>query len=358
MKKEIKSCMVSVASFELSDTEKYLLNKHNPLGVTLFARNIDTPEQTKNLILSIKDVLERDDVIVAIDQEGGRVARLKSPYFRDYLSQKSLGSFLSLKDQIKATKLQAMLISNDLLSLGFNLNYAPCADILFQKTDNVLKTRCFSSDERVVSRLAEEMMTVYIKNNIVPCLKHVPGHGRITLDPHLELPYLDASFEKLKKDFYPFKMLSQKTPMMMTAHIVLSQLDNKPVTQSKKVIQNVIRKEIGFDGFLITDALDMKALNGSLSEKVISSLNAGCDGVCFCMGDTSGLTEVLENTPVMTDVSLERFEKVRKIILSDNVKKKITDSDIKEYTDLKEKAFVFQEDYDAVETLHLLQTKN
>ena len=245
------------------------------------------------------------------------------------------------------------MISADLKGLGFNLNYAPCADVLSRETGSVLKTRCFSSDEKKVMELSGLMSNVYHKNGIVPCLKHVPGHGRASLDPHLQLPKLDYPIKELQKDFFPFKKLADKVFMMMTAHIVLKELDDKPVTVSNKIIQDIIRKEIGFKGFLITDAIDMKALRGTLTQKINDSLNAGCDAVCFCMGDEIGLREVLENTPVLSDAALDRLKQVKNILKADTKNKSIQEM-VQDYEKIKLLAPVFQEDYDAVETLNQL----
>ena len=357
MIKPILSAVVSVAGTHLSDDEKYLLNQYNPLGVTLFARNIETPDKIKILIQEIKDTLERDDVLIGIDQEGGRVARLKPPYFREYLSQRSIGALPEQELKKRASYLQATLIADELKSMGINLNYAPCADVLFENTGNVLKSRCFSSDEKEVSTLAKIMLNTYIEQGVIPCLKHAPGHGRATVDPHLDLPILDDDLVLLKKDFYPFKHLASIAPMMMTAHIVLTKIDDKPVTQSKKVIHQIIRGEIGFDGFLISDAIDMHALKGSLSEKVMVSLEAVCDAICYCMGDLAGLEEVLKSALPLSDKGMERFLKLKSILSDKEKSQKISQILVDEYQSIQKKSPVFSEDYDAVEILHRLKQK-
>lgn len=357
MTKPILRAMVSVAKTSLSDAEKYLLNQYNPLGITLFARNIETPEQIKTLVYEIKETFERDDVLIAIDQEGGRVARLKPPYFREYLSQKSIGALPEQKLKERASYLQARLIAEELKNVGINLNYAPCADVLFENTANVLKSRCFSSDEKEVAKLAEIMLNTYMEQGVVPCLKHAPGHGRAMVDPHLELPILGYDLALLKKDFYPFKHLASIAPMMMTAHIVLSALDDKPVTQSKKVIDKIIRGEMGFDGFLISDAIDMHALKGSLSEKVETSLQAGCDAICYCMGELEGLEAVLKTATPLLDKGMERFLKLKNIFKNKDVSTVTTQDFVTEYQAIQKKSPVFSEDYDAVEILHALKLK-
>lgn len=356
VQKPILSAMVSVQSTSLTDGEKKLLNQYNPMGVTLFARNIETKEQVKILVAQIKETIDRDDVLIAVDQEGGRVARFKPPFFKEYLPQRSIGSFENEKMQERAAYLQSLLIAQELKEVGVNLNYAPCSDVLFDQTGLVLKSRCFSSDEKRVAKLAGIMVDTYLKNNIISCVKHAPGHGRVLVDPHLELPVLDFSLEELKKDFYPFEVLATKTPMMMTAHIVLKEVDDLPVTQSEKVISKIIRQKMGFDGFLISDAIDMHALKGSLAQKVKTSLAAGCDAICYCMGELDGLEEVLKSVNPLTDRSLERFYSLKRIL--DQKRRDQQDTDILslEYEVLKKQAILFFDDYDAVEILHKLKS--
>lgn len=355
MTKPITSAMVSVQGLTLSDEEKYLLEKYNPLGVTLFVRNIETPEQVKGLIKKIKETIGRGDVLIASDQEGGRVARFKPPFFREYMPQCSIGALHTETLKKRASFLQALLICEELLDLGVNLNYAPCVDVLSDKTAKVLKSRCFSSDEQEVALLAEEMIAVYIHKGIIPCIKHAPGHGKATVDPHLELPVLNYPLTELRRDFYPFKYLSPKVPMMMTAHIVIKDLDNKPVTQSKKVISEIIRGEMAFDGFLISDAIDMRALKGSLREKTKCSLEAGCDAVCYCMGSLEGLSEVLSSSSFLSDKSLERYCSMSNIISNSNGYLDFSNKMVEEYQNIKKEAPLFKEDYDAVEVLHQLK---
>lgn len=352
--KPIKAAIVSIESFTLNDDEKSLLNKYNPLGVTLFLRNIKTPEQIKKLVYEIKEVVEREDVLICVDQEGGRVARLQEPYFKKYMSQRALGSF----DETEAKRisfLQALLISDELKKVGINLNYAPCIDVLHNETGRVLKSRCFCDDEQKVTLLAREMVTAYHQNGVVSCLKHAPGHGLAHVDPHLSLPIIDLEMKDLEKDFYPFKMLASQAVSMMTAHILLSAIDDKPVTQSKKSIDTIIRGKIGFDGFLISDAIDMKALKGSLSEKTKASLDAGCDAVCYCMGEKDGLKEVLISADYLKDESLLRFEKMKVILNRFHSLLSLDVDVINEYQDFLKKAPIIHEDYDAVEVLNQLK---
>ncbi|MBO7244024.1 MAG: beta-N-acetylhexosaminidase [Alphaproteobacteria bacterium] len=351
----IKRAIVSVSSTSLTDEEKYLLNKHNPLGVTLFLRNIETPHQLQSLVKEIKGTIGRGDVLICIDQEGGRVARLREPFFRSYLSQRAIGLFE--EDEAKRVAfLQALLISDDLKKMGINLNYAPCIDLLHEKTGNVLKSRCLSDDPKKVTVLAEKMVKTYHQNGIIACLKHAPGHGQAMVDPHLALPIVDLDLNDFQPDLYPFKMLASESVSMMTAHILLPKVDSKPVTQSQKAISELIRGEIGFDGFLISDAIDMKALKGSLSEKVKSSLEAGCDAICYCMGQVEGLEEVLSTATYLTDENLNRFEKMKNILSLNDKPVVVDERMIDSYQNLFNLAPRIIEDYDAVEVLNQLKS--
>ena len=348
--KPIFAGILSVSSTVLTDDEKRLLETNNPLGVSLFARNLQNKTQVKNLIKAIKEVIGRDDVLIALDEEGGRVNRLKSAGFRDYASQKLLGRI----DRKNITKAHAELIASDMRSVGANFNFAPCLDVEYKETTNALKTRCFAKSVRKISEHGKVLWQTYAKNGICPCMKHLPGHGRANTDPHLNLPVLDFSVEELKNDFLPF-IYNKDCPAAMTAHILLPQIDTKaPVTMSKRGVQKLIRKAIGFEGFLVSDALEMHALKGSLSERVNTSLDAGLDAVCYCLGNLSGLQEVVSTKRFLTDVSLERFSKIQNILKTHNTQTNLDFFKQIYYSQLN----LFEEEsvkYDATEVLYQLQ---
>lgn len=355
--KPIAAAMVSVSGLTLTDTEKYLLSTYQPMGITLFKRNIDTVEQVQALTKEIREVIGRVDVLIAVDQEGGRVCRFEPPHFGKYISQFGIGS-LSEKERLRLTELHAILIAEELQSLGVNLNYAPCLDVRYPETAPVLASRCFSDNPQVVADCGRVMIQTYLENEIIPCMKHLPGHGRVVVDPHLQLPRLDQTVDELTSDFLPFQTNAINCPMGMTAHIVIPEIDAEyPVTQSKNGIQVLIRETIGFDGFLISDAIDMRALRGSLTEKVESVLTAGCDGICYCGGDETELKQVLQTTPPLTDNARWRFADCFDSI--DSYSKSINNSGVLrfEYEQLSEKASVPIDDYDAVEVLNQMSDK-
>ena len=339
------AAFVSIGGETLSDAEKRWLERCNPLGVTLFARNIKNPEQVKNLTADIRQVLDRENVLIAVDQEGGRVRRLSGDGFVATASQYVLGQ---LDESVAAA--HAEIISSDLAKVGINLNYAPVLDVLYPQTHPVLKSRCFGADEKKVAHLGAEMIKTYVKNGICPCMKHMPGHGRAAVDPHLGLPVIKASVSEMEKDFYPFAE-NCSCPMGMTAHIVVDEVDSSlPVTLSSKAIDTLIRGKIGFEGLLVSDAIDMKALSGSVGEKAEAVIAAGCDVVCYCGGKTEELFELSERCPQMSDASLSRLEKVFDVL--SNQCSKLSQETIEHYKKAVGRIEEYNEKYDATEVLN------
>ena len=317
--KPILSAFICLKGKELTQAEADLLRKYNPAGLTLFKRNVETPEQVKKLTDDIRDAVGRDDFLIAIDQEGGLVRRLRPPYWHDYVAQQQLGT-LPTKKAEEAIKLHATLIANDLRELGINVVFAPVADTLHADTTGAIASRCFSDAPKVVAKYASILAKTYIEQGICPCMKHLPGHGLANTDSHLGLPVIDAEWKKIERDFFPFKEMSKFIPFGMTAHVVLPKVDDKPITQSKKGI-DLIRDEIGFDGLLITDAIEMRALKCSLGEKTKTCLDAGCDLVCYCSGHDQNNPVIIENnievlkaSKPLSDKIQERFEKVLKVV--------------------------------------------
>ena len=352
MERPILAAFLSCSGTSLTDEEKKIFAKYNPLGVTLFGRNITSPKQVKDLCSGIKEVVERDDILLAVDQEGGRVRRLQGNVFFDEVSQARLGS-LPHNDAQKATKLHCQLISEDLSRLGLNMNFAPVLDLEYPYTTKALQGRCFGNDKAKTAQLGKIMVSTYIENGICPCIKHLPGHGRAQNDPHLGLPIIYENFTELENDFYPFQQLSN-APVGMTAHILLNNVDSKnPTTISPKIINDIIRGVIGFKGLLISDAIDMKALQGSLTEKVTAALNAGCDAVCYCAGQRDGLLEVCENCTNLADNSMIKFANIKNILQNSINEKASFDA----YYALVGNEEAYNYNYDATEVLNQMLPK-
>lgn len=347
--KPIKAAIISVNGTHLTDEEKKLIHQENPFGVSLFDRNIETPQQLRQLTDEIKAVAERDSIVIAVDQEGGRVCRLRPPYFRAYLAQSAIGG-LEINSALQAARLHAELIADDLQQAGINCNFAPTLDTATPLITKALKSRCFSRNPKIVSELGQIMIDCYQKNGIIPCLKHIPGHSDAHNDPHLQLSVIRRT---LKRYLYPFEQLAPQALMAMTAHIVLSEIDSLPITMSKKAISELIRGHFAFKGLLVSDALEMKALSGSLEEKTIACRHAGCDVVCYCHGDIDNVRTVLEHCGYLSEQAMAVFEKISALMTHPYRAEDIEQKE-KIYAQLSALAKPVIDDYDAVEVLNKL----
>lgn len=336
--------MASFAGTELSLDEAKVLKKLCPAGVSLFRRNIVSPQQLSKLTSSLKELLG-EDLLIAVDQEGGRVRRLAEPYWRSYASQYTLGL---VSDNI--CEMHAELIAEDLHACGINFNYAPVLDTCYPETHPVLKSRCFTGN---VSQKGKIMAETYCRNGICPCIKHLPGHGRTQTDPHLGLPIINCSLKDYQKDMQPF-IDNNRIPAGMTAHIVLPEVDEGlPITMSACAIDKIIRGKIGFSGLLISDAVDMKALSGSLEEKTTSALRAGCDLVCYCSGNIDDLLKLASLNIQITSACAERLDKIKQIIRREQK----DFADYQDYQRAMDSIPPYADTYDATEVLNLMQKK-
>ena len=265
----------------LGKDEQEFFNKTQPLGFILFERTCQNPDQVKSLIAQLKSCVQHTDVPILIDQEGGRVVRLKPPFWKVRPAAKS---FTSIEDVYENAKDMAQ----ELAELGITVNCAPCADLLIEGADGIIGDRAFNADPKIVTDYSLAMLSGLEDGGIIPVIKHLPGHGRAPVDSHKELPVVDVNHSTLSTtDFVPFKALANasKNAWGMTAHVIYKDIDPVNVaTQSSNVITNIIRGEIGFKGFLVSDCLTMKALSGSFAEKAKLSLQAGCDAVLMCQG--------------------------------------------------------------------------
>lgn len=303
----LKAVIFGLKGESLSPEEAAFFKKHPPLGFILFARNCKNPEQIRALTTSLQEVSGRSDVPILIDQEGGRVARLKPPHWRLSPAAGMIAAIADVQKAKQAMYLNTRLIAAELTALGVNVNCAPIADLLIPGCHDIVGDRAYGSEPEQVATLAEQVSKGLLDSNVMPILKHIPGHGRARADSHEELPVVTTSLDELRKtDFVPFKRLNQ-TPWGMTAHITYTAIDEKlPATLSPKAI-NLIREELGFDGLLLTDDLSMKALKGSFQERTAQSIQAGCDIVLHCNGDMAEMEAIAEATPAMNDEALRRY---------------------------------------------------
>lgn len=294
-----KAAIVGLKGTELLSEERAFFQEHNPLGFILFARNCQSNSQIKALVRDLRSCVGRNNAPVLIDQEGGRVARLRPPLFP---SCPTAGWFAALaKYDIevarKAAYFNADFIGNGLKELGISVNCAPVADIYFSDAHEIIGDRSFGDTPEQVAALARATCEGLVHAGVLPVIKHIPGHGRARVDSHEALPVVDAPIDVLEKtDFAVFKLLADM-PWAMTAHIIYTAIDPElPVTLSPKMIQ-YIRKEIGFEGILLSDDLSMKALTGSYSERTKQLFHAGCDLALHCNGEMEEMAAVLANTP-------------------------------------------------------------
>jgi beta-N-acetylhexosaminidase len=293
----------------LGDEERRFFGEADPLGFILFRRNCETPDQVRALVASLRGTVGRDDAPVFIDQEGGRVARLEPPHWRAPPPAALFGVFATEDPEAasEAVRLNARLIAAELTDLGISIDCVPVLDVPVEGASDVIGDRAFGADPSLVARLGRDVSEAMIESGVLPVIKHMPGHGRALLDSHHELPRVEAPLELLREtDFAPFRALAD-APWGMTAHVIYSAVDDKAATVSSRVVEEVIRGDIGFQGVLFSDDLSMNALGGSLGERAVASLAAGCDVVEHCNGKLDEMREVVAAVGPLDDAALARL---------------------------------------------------
>ncbi|MCC5972500.1 MAG: glycoside hydrolase family 3 protein [Rubellimicrobium sp.] len=277
--------------------ERAFLREVDPWGFILFARNIADPAQLKALTADLRDVLGRDAPIL-IDQEGGRVQRMRAPHWREYLP--ALDQMACARDPLRAQWLRNRLIAEELHAAGIDVNCAPLADLVEAETHPILLNRLYGDTVDTVTAAARACAAGLLAGGVLPVLKHLPGYGRASVDSHLTLPRVTAPLDDLRaRDFAPFAGLADMK-MGMTAHIVIEAIDpDRPATVSAPVI-DMIRHKIGFGGLLMCDDLGMEALSGSLAQRTADVQAAGVDIVLHCSGKPSEMEEVAGALSPMT----------------------------------------------------------
>ena len=294
----------------LNSEEKSFFTDVSPTGFILFERNCQNPDQVRRLVSELLDCVGNSRAPILIDQEGGRVQRLKPPQWRDAPAAKVFKELakLDLGLAIEAVRLNAQLIAAELIDIGITVNCAPVLDIPKPGSHEIIGDRALGDDFQTVSALGLAAAEGFLSLGIIPVIKHIPGHGRAKADSHIDLPVLDASIKDLELvDFQPFKSLNHM-PWAMTAHVVYSSIDKRlPATNSTTIIENIVRKTIGFDGVLVSDDLSMKALVGSMDERARNALSAGCDIVLHCCGKMTEMKSVAQGVTLLTDETKKRL---------------------------------------------------
>lgn len=300
--------IVGCAEDRLTADERALFRAHRPIGLIIFRRNVKNRAQLAALTSEFREVTGRPEAFVLIDQEGGRVARLVPPEWRKpppaaifaALYQRDRGAGLA------ATRLNARLIAHDLTEVGIDTDCAPVLDLLVPAAHDIVGDRAYGEDPADVAALAQAVCDGFRDGGIFPVIKHIPGHGRAHADSHIELPVVREPAEVLAADLAPFRALKDQ-PMAMTAHIVYAAFDaTQPASTSAVVIGDVIRREIGFDGLLMSDDLNMAALTGTLAERAVACLTAGCDLALHCSGKFDEMAAILAAAPVTAAATARR----------------------------------------------------
>ncbi|KAA2215210.1 beta-N-acetylhexosaminidase [Teichococcus oryzae] len=300
--KDPRAAIIGLSGHSLTAEEAAMLRQWRPLGAILFARNIRDAEQVRALTDAIREELGGDAPIL-VDQEGGRVARLRPPHWPDF---PPAARFEGLPEE--AASANATLLGLDCLALGLDVVCAPVLDLRLPGAHGIIGDRSFSAEPAEVARLGGAWIRGLQRAGTIPVIKHIPGHGRASVDSHLELPRVTAGAAALADDIAPFAALAADGAWAMTAHILYSAWDDqRPATLSPKVIQNIIRGEIGFDGPLVSDDLAMHALKGEPGALAGDALAAGCDVVLHCTGVLEESLAVLRGSAPVHDKAAERL---------------------------------------------------
>ena len=305
-----KSFICGVSGLALNDAEREFLAREQPYGVILFARNIDNPEQLVALNAEIKSLLMHPYASILIDQEGGRVARMRPPHWKSYPPAKYFADMAAenLQKAIEETTRNARAIADELRGMGFTTNCAPLADVLAPECHDIIGDRAFGDMATQVAALAGAQALGLLAGGILPVLKHIPGHGRARVDSHEALPVVEASLAELEaSDFQPFRAL-RHIPLGMTAHIVYEALDATQVATTSPTVIRFIRESIGFDGLLMSDDLSMKALVGSYEERTEKTLSAGCDLALHCNGKMDEMLSIAAHSSPLDGDALRRAQ--------------------------------------------------
>lgn len=297
------AAILGCAGPRLTADEKRLFQRARPFGFIVFDRNLENPDQIRALTDEMRGAVGYDAPIF-IDQEGGRVQRLRPPLARDWLPPLDEVQRLG-RAAVLGMTLRYRLIAAELLSYGIDGNCAPTLDIARDQTHPVLRNRCYGRDVATVVAVGRAVVQAHLDMGVLPVIKHMPGHGLAQVDSHTGLPVIDAPRDELEtQDFAVFRAFSD-APLGMTAHLVFTAYDTQPATVSTRMM-SFIRQAIGFDGLLMTDDISMQALSGSVAERGQAALTAGCDCVLHCNGDLTEMLDLMERIGPMGTAAQER----------------------------------------------------
>ncbi len=299
-----------IAGETLSDDERAFFKASDPVGYILFGRNCASPDQLRALTDELRGIHGRDRTFISIDQEGGRVARLRAPEWTDYPAGEAFDRLYQIApaSAIEAARVNSRAMGAELAAMGINVDFQAPLDVRRAETDNVIGDRSLGSDPVQVAALGRAVIEGLAEAGVTGCLKHMPGHGRAMADSHKELPIVEASAEELVVDIAPFRTLAPRAKIGMSAHIEFTAWDaDNPATLSHKVIADIIRGQIGFDGLLLTDDIDMQALDGTIADRSAKAIAAGCDVVLNCWAKIPDMEATVEAVPPLTQRGAERL---------------------------------------------------
>jgi len=309
---ESKAMILGAAGTRLTTEEKAFYRGERPWGFILFARNVAETSELCDLVAEMRESVGRPEAPVFVDQEGGRVQRLRPPIAPNYPNAAALGALYAQDREagLRATWLMSRLHAFDLARHGISVDCLPVLDVPVPGAHDVIGNRAYGQDPETVASLGRAAADGLMAGGVLPVMKHVPGHGRAGVDSHQMLPRVDASLEELRaRDFVPFKALAD-LPMAMTAHVVYEAIDpDNPSTTSSRVVSEVIRGEIGFDGLLMSDDVSMKALSGDFAARAQAILAAGCDLVLHCNGVMDEMRAVAQSVPELRGKPAERAKR-------------------------------------------------
>ena len=310
-----KAIIISIKGTTLTNKEKILLSREKPWGLILFKRNIKSFKQIKNLIKDVKRLVKDSKFPILIDEEGSTVSRLKGIINHNFEAN-YFGKLYKLDKKIATTLYKNYLktLCNNLKDIGININTIPVLDVLRINTNDIIGKRSFSKDKDIVNDLGKVTTRVCHINKIATVIKHIPGHGCSTIDSHQKMPKVNLNIKTLNKiDFYPFKSTYSK--LAMTAHILYSKIDSKNVsTFSKKIINEIIRKKIGYKGIIMSDDISMKALKYDLITNAKKSLQAGCNLVLYCSGNIKDNFKLIKSVPYIDQFTAKKTSEIYKIL--------------------------------------------
>lgn len=295
---------------QLTDDEASFLRATRPCGIILFSRNCESHPQIRALVSAAKEAIGAADLLVLIDQEGGRVQRLRPPLGRALPAAAAYAAIYAddPKAACRAAKSAARLVAEDLASLGINTDCAPVLDVPIRGSHDIIGDRAYGTTPEQVAKIGRAVAEGFMGQGMLPVIKHIPGHGRAMEDSHYDLPVVTAPREELSRtDFAAFRLMADM-PAAMTAHVVFTAIDDaNPASTSGVVTRDIIRGEIGFDGFLMSDDLSMKALSGSIRSRAEAVIAAGSDVALHCNGDLSEMQQAAAGAGALDGRALERF---------------------------------------------------